>query len=95
VIVFEKADVSSCGMLPVGGGHEIYWEECGNPDGIPAVYFHGGPGGGLHSGSYRAKFDPGEGHGGVAMVRSWCEANARHADRLGGMSWAPLPGPAR
>ena len=27
-------------------GHEIYYEECGNPDGKPAVFLHGGPGGG-------------------------------------------------
>lgn len=34
------------GMLPVGDGHEIYWEACGNPAGKPVVYLHGGPGGG-------------------------------------------------
>ncbi|WP_417269271.1 prolyl aminopeptidase [Celeribacter sp.] len=33
-------------MLDVGDGHEIYVEECGNPDGIPVVVLHGGPGGG-------------------------------------------------
>ncbi|WP_417242114.1 prolyl aminopeptidase [Celeribacter sp.] len=33
-------------MLAVGDGHEIYVEECGNPDGIPVVVLHGGPGGG-------------------------------------------------
>ena len=27
-------------------GHEIYFEECGNPDGKPAIFLHGGPGGG-------------------------------------------------
>ncbi|WP_429455086.1 alpha/beta fold hydrolase [Nocardia sp. GP40] len=44
--------------MAVGDGHEIYWEESGNPDGIPAVYLHGGPGGGLGTGAYRTKFDP-------------------------------------
>ena len=34
------------GRLAVGGGHEIYYEECGNRDGIPALIVHGGPGGG-------------------------------------------------
>ena len=34
------------GMLPVGDGHEISWEACGNPAGKPVVYLHGGPGGG-------------------------------------------------
>ncbi|HZD16481.1 MAG TPA: alpha/beta fold hydrolase, partial [Pseudonocardiaceae bacterium] len=46
------------GLLPVGGGHEVYWEESGNSKGIPALYLHGGPGGGLGAGSYRTKFDP-------------------------------------
>ena len=32
------------GFLPVAGGHSIYWEECGNPDGIPVFIVHGGPG---------------------------------------------------
>lgn len=32
------------GFLPVDGGHSIYWEECGNPDGVPVLYIHGGPG---------------------------------------------------
>jgi proline iminopeptidase len=32
--------------LPVGGGHTIYVEECGNPNGLPVVILHGGPGGG-------------------------------------------------
>lgn len=32
------------GFLLVDGGHSIYWEECGNPDGVPILYVHGGPG---------------------------------------------------
>ena len=27
-------------------GHQIYYEQCGNPEGKPAVFLHGGPGGG-------------------------------------------------
>jgi proline iminopeptidase len=30
------------GMLPVGDGNEIYWEESGNPDGKPVIFLHGG-----------------------------------------------------
>lgn len=47
------------GMLAVGEGNEIHWETSGNPAGKPAVYLHGGPGGGL-SGGYRRAFDPGK-----------------------------------
>ena len=35
------------GRLKVSELHEIYWEECGNPQGKPAVVLHGGPGGGI------------------------------------------------
>src|SRR5271163_3594055 len=38
------------GMLPVDDVHSIYWEDSGNPDGIPLVVLHGGPGGGTAGG---------------------------------------------
>ena len=44
-------------MLAVGQGHQVYMEQCGNPDGIPVVVLHGGPGGGC-SPSMRRYFDP-------------------------------------
>jgi proline iminopeptidase len=44
-------------MLDVGDGHAIYWEVCGNRDGKPAVFLHGGPGWGCTVGSRRL-FDP-------------------------------------
>jgi proline iminopeptidase len=36
------------GLLSVGNGHKIYWEEYGNPEGIPILVCHGGPGGSLN-----------------------------------------------
>ncbi|MGH8808891.1 MAG: prolyl aminopeptidase [Noviherbaspirillum sp.] len=45
------------GMLPVDEIHTLYWEECGNPDGIPVLFLHGGPGGGI-SPRHRCFFDP-------------------------------------
>src|SRR5690242_773204 len=44
-------------MLPVGDGHQIYWEASGNPRGKPAVALHGGPGSCLSAGR-RRWFDP-------------------------------------
>jgi proline iminopeptidase len=44
-------------MLAVGDGHEIYWESAGNPDGMPAVWLHGGPGAANGPG-VRRSFDP-------------------------------------
>jgi len=46
------------GHLDVGEGHQIYWEECGRPDGKPVVFLHGGPGGGCTP-AVRRLFDPG------------------------------------
>lgn len=34
------------GMLPVDELHTLYYERCGNPDGIPILFVHGGPGAG-------------------------------------------------
>ncbi len=44
-------------MLEVGDGHRVYVEQCGNPDGVPVVVLHGGPGGGC-SPAMRRYFDP-------------------------------------
>ncbi|MDH5694250.1 MAG: prolyl aminopeptidase [Gammaproteobacteria bacterium] len=43
--------------LKVDPPHELYIEECGNPDGIPAVFLHGGPGSGCEA-YHRQLFDP-------------------------------------
>ena len=45
------------GMLDVGDGHCLYWELCGNPNGKPVVFLHGGPGGGS-SPEHRRQFNP-------------------------------------
>jgi proline iminopeptidase len=44
-------------MLDVGDGHQVYWECCGNREGRPALYLHGGPGSGASPGQRRF-FDP-------------------------------------
>lgn len=45
------------GLLAVGDGNSVYWECCGNSNGKPALYLHGGPGSGFTS-SARRFFDP-------------------------------------
>lgn len=50
-------ETSATGWLDVGDGHELYWEEAGNRDGVPALILHGGPGSGC-SPSLRRFFDP-------------------------------------
>ena len=43
--------------LDVDDGHNLYVEDCGNPDGIPVIFLHGGPGAGI-SPLHRRMFDP-------------------------------------
>ena len=45
------------GMLDVGDGHSIYWEQSGNPAGIPVLFCHGGPGSSCNP-AHRRFFDP-------------------------------------
>ena len=45
------------GYLDVGDGHSIYYEECGQSDGLPVIGLHGGPGGGAAP-AMRRFFDP-------------------------------------
>jgi proline iminopeptidase len=45
------------GWLAVGDGHEVFWEQCGNPLGEPALFVHGGPGAGCNADD-RRWFDP-------------------------------------
>lgn len=45
------------GLLDVGDGHQIYWERVGTPGAKPAVFLHGGPGGGCNE-LHRRVFDP-------------------------------------
>jgi len=47
----------SSGFLDVSDGHSLYWEQSGNPDGVPILMLHGGPGAGA-SPVHRRFFDP-------------------------------------
>jgi proline iminopeptidase len=55
--LYPKIEPYKSGMLDVGDGHSLHWELCGNPQGKPAVFLHGGPGGGS-SPDHRRQFDP-------------------------------------
>jgi len=54
-------NINDSGFLDVGDGHAIYWEDWGNPDGIPVISLHGGPGGSFKD-SHKAIFDPKKHH---------------------------------
>lgn len=54
---FPPIEPYATGMLDVGDGQLVYWEQSGNPDGKPVVMLHGGPGSGCSPG-YRKPWDP-------------------------------------
>jgi proline iminopeptidase len=55
--LFPEITPTQSGFLQVSNIHKIYWEEYGNPQGLPAIIIHGGPGGGS-SPAYPRTFDP-------------------------------------
>jgi len=55
--LFPELKPFRTGKLQVSALHTLYFEECGNPEGKPLVFLHGGPGGGIQP-LYRRYFDP-------------------------------------
>ncbi len=72
-------------MLDVGDRHCIYWELCGNPDGKPAVFLHGGPGGGASPG-HRRLFDP-ERYNLLVFDQRGCGRSTPHASLDANTTW--------
>jgi proline iminopeptidase len=66
------------GHMDVGHGHQVYWEECGNPKGRPVVYLHGGPGGGCTP-TARRLFDPHR-YRIILMDQRGCGRSTPHAE---------------
>lgn len=56
-VLYPPIDTYDSGMLSVSQLHTIAWEKSGNPEGLPVIVIHGGPGGGGQP-SYRQYFDP-------------------------------------
>jgi proline iminopeptidase len=55
--LFPPIEPYATGALAVGARHRLYWEASGKPDGIPALFLHGGPGAGA-SPEHRRFFNP-------------------------------------
>ncbi|RZJ94307.1 MAG: alpha/beta fold hydrolase, partial [Brevundimonas sp.] len=55
--LYPEIEPFASGWMSTEGEHEIYYEECGSPSGIPVVVLHGGPGGAVNPGM-RRYFDP-------------------------------------
>ncbi len=55
--LFPEVSPNQTGYLRLDSLHSMYWEESGNPNGIPVVFLHGGPGAGSGP-QHRRFFDP-------------------------------------
>jgi proline iminopeptidase len=55
--LFAPIDPYGTGLLRLDDRHAMYWEQSGNPRGVPVVFLHGGPGAGATP-AHRRFFDP-------------------------------------
>ncbi|MDC9615326.1 prolyl aminopeptidase [Xenorhabdus khoisanae] len=82
---YPAYDAYQTGYLDTGDGHQIYWELCGNPKGKPAVFIHGGPGGGIAS-YHRQLFDPEHYHI-MLFDQRGCGRSKPHASLENNTTW--------
>lgn len=73
------------GWLDTEDGHRLYWELSGNPKGKPAVFIHGGPGGGIAS-YHRQLFDP-ERYKVLLFDQRGCGRSKPHASLDNNTTW--------
>jgi pimeloyl-ACP methyl ester carboxylesterase len=75
-VTYPPIDPDETGLLDTGDGNLIYWETSGNPDGLPALVVHGGPGGSTSPGARRG--DP-ERHWIIQFDQRNCGQSRPHA----------------
>ena len=80
-VLYPPIEPHRTGHLDVGDGQSLFWQQCGNPDGKPVVFLHGGPGGGCAP-VYRRFFDPSV-YRIVLVDQRGCGLSAPHASRRG------------
>ena len=73
------------GMLDVGDGHQVYWERVGTPGAKPAVFLHGGPGGGCNP-TQRRVFDPSR-YDVLLFDQRGCGRSKPHAELEANTTW--------
>jgi proline iminopeptidase len=76
-VAYPPIEPYETGMLDTGDGNSVYWEMCGNPDGVPVLVVHGGPGSGCSTGMRRG-FNP-ERHRIILFDQRNCGRSTPHA----------------
>ena len=72
-------------VIEVGDGHRVFVEQCGNPQGVPVLVLHGGPGGGC-SPAMRRYFDPAH-YRVVLFDQRGCGRSRPHASVEANTTW--------
>lgn len=83
--VYPHIEPVRSGRLKVSDLHEIYFEECGNPQGKPVVMVHGGPGGG--SNSYMRRLHDPEAYRIILFDQRGCGRSTPHASLEDNTTW--------
>jgi proline iminopeptidase len=83
--LYRVVEPYNSGFLQVSDLHEIYFEECGNPRGKPAIFLHGGPGGGTDA-RMRGFFDP-KRYRIVLFDQRGCGRSRPHASLVDNTTW--------
>jgi proline iminopeptidase len=82
---YPEIEPSETGMLDVGEGHRIYWERVGTKGAKPAVFLHGGPGGGTNP-RQRRVFDPAR-YDVLLFDQRGCGRSTPHAELEANTTW--------
>ena len=83
--LFREIEPFDSGRLRVDEVHEVYYEQCGNPEGKAAIFVHGGPGGGS-SPVHRRFWDPSR-YRIVLFDQRGCGRSAPHAELRNNTTW--------
>ena len=83
--LYPEIEPYASGMLDVGDGHTIYWERSGTPGKKPAVFLHGGPGGGI-SPAHRRLFHP-DHYDVLLFDQRGCGRSTPHAELEANTTW--------
>ena len=83
--LYPEIEPYETGMLDVGEGHSLYYERVGTPGAKPAVFLHGGPGGGIAP-DHRRLFDPSR-YDLLLFDQRGCGRSTPHADLTANTTW--------